>query len=285
MAQRIFIKVVGFPDEERHALNTVFRLSEQCRTMYQLWTPDAPEPPRIALLDADSHEARVEAAAPSTAGMRILWVGSHPPPSAWRVFARPLAWPEVIESLDTLFLAEEQEPDGESGPGLDLDLGAEPDSVMSQKLALIVSADRDRRLYLRARLSLARLTFADEAGTGLQALELARGKQYDVAFVDGALADMDACLLLRELGSGLHPVPHLALTKAGLSLAERLRARLAGAQAFLEHPPHPGRLKRWLSRIQAPAARRPAPAPAAPRPAAAPGAAAPRSAPRTARRR
>ena len=38
MAQRIYIKVVGFSDEERHALNTVFRLSEQCRTMYQLWT-------------------------------------------------------------------------------------------------------------------------------------------------------------------------------------------------------------------------------------------------------
>lgn len=247
MAQRIFIKVVGFPDEERHALNTVFRLSEQCRTMYQLWTPEAPEPPRIALLDADSHEARLEAEAPSAAGQRILWVGAHPPPAAWRVFARPLAWSEVIETLDLLFLTEEE--------GLDLDLGADlglgdgDDSVMSQKLALIVSADRDKRLYLRARLSLARLTFADEADTGVQAVELAREKQYDVAFVDGALADMDACLLLRQLRQGRHPVPHLAMTQAGLSLAERLRARLAGAQAFLGHPPHPDRLKDWLSRI------------------------------------
>ena len=51
MAQRVFIKVVGFSDEERHALNTVFRLSEQCRTMYQLWTPQAAEPPRALLLD------------------------------------------------------------------------------------------------------------------------------------------------------------------------------------------------------------------------------------------
>lgn len=249
MAQRIFIKVVGFPDEERHALNTVFRLSEQCRTMYQLWTPDAPEPPRIALLDADSHEARVEATSSSATGMRILWVGPNPPPTVFHAFARPLAWSDVIESLDMLFLTEDEGLDLDLGAGIDLDLGGADDSVMSQKQALIVSADRDKRLYLRARLALARLTLADEADSGVQAVELAREKQYDVAFVDGALEDMDACLLVRQLRQGRHPVRHLAMTKAGLSLAERLRARLAGAQAFLEHPPHPGRLQEWLSRI------------------------------------
>lgn len=148
-----------------------------------------------------------------------------------------------------LFLTQEQALDLDLGTDLDLDLGEDDDSVMSQKQALIVSADRDKRLYLRARLSLAKLTFADEADTGVQAVELAREKQYDVAFVDGALADMDACLLLRQLRLGVHPVPHLAMTKAGLSLGERLRARLAGAQALLEHPPDPGRLKDWLSRI------------------------------------
>ena len=46
------------------------------------------------------------------------------------------------------------------GVEVDLDLAPEPDSVMSQKQALSVSSDRDERLYLRARLSLARLTLA-----------------------------------------------------------------------------------------------------------------------------
>lgn len=241
MAQRIFIKVVGFSEEERHALNTVFRLSEQCRTMYQLWTPEAPEPARIALLDADSGEARVEAEAPSSLGMSMLWVGPNPPSTVTRAFDRPLAWPDVIESLDLLFRPEDE--------GIDFDLGIAADSVMSQKQALIVSSDRDKRLYLRARLSLARLTFADEADSGVQAVELARGKQYDVAFVDGSIADMAAWALLRQLKQGRHPVPHLAVSKAGLSVAERVRARLAGAEALLEHPPHPGRLEDWLSRI------------------------------------
>ena len=41
MAQRIYIKVVGFSDEERHPLNTVFRLSEQVRTMFGRFTKSA----------------------------------------------------------------------------------------------------------------------------------------------------------------------------------------------------------------------------------------------------
>ena len=34
MAQRVFVKVVGFSDVERHALNSVFRLSEDRDTIY-----------------------------------------------------------------------------------------------------------------------------------------------------------------------------------------------------------------------------------------------------------
>jgi hypothetical protein len=183
MAQRIYIKVVGFSDEERHALNTVFRLSEQCRTTYQLWTPQATEAARVALLDGQSWEARVEAESPLHRDLRLFWVGPNAPVNAWRTFERPIVWPEVIEGLDTLFAPDD---------ALDLDLGQVPDSVMSQKQALIVSADRDARLYLRARLALSRLTLADEATSAAEAVELARGKQYDVALVDAGLRDMDA---------------------------------------------------------------------------------------------
>src|SRR5690349_20848453 len=103
MAQRIYIKVVGFSDEERHMLNTVFRLSEQCRIMYQLWTPQALEPARVALLDGQSWEARVEAESPLHRDLRLLWVGPNPPAPVWRSFQRPIAWPEVIGGLDAVF--------------------------------------------------------------------------------------------------------------------------------------------------------------------------------------
>jgi CheY-like chemotaxis protein len=238
MAQRIFIKVVGFTDEERHALNTVFRLSEQCLTMYQLWTPEAPEPARVALLDAGSGEAWLEAESPLQSDMQRFWIGANPPATILRSFERPIPWTEVVECLDALF---------NTLP--DLDLPLLPAQAMLDKQALIVSADRERRLYLRARLALAKLTLADDAPSGAQALELARERQYDLALVDCGLQDVDAWALLRALRQGRHPIRHVAMTRSGLSLAERARAWLSGAEALVEHPAQLGRLDAWLARI------------------------------------
>lgn len=240
MAQRVFIKVVGFTDEERHALNTVFRLSEQCRTMYQLWTPEAPEAPGMALMDGLSYEAPVEAESPLNTDMKLLWVGPGAPARAWRSFQRPILWPDVIEALDGLFV----------GDPLDVDtVPSELAAAMSHKQVLIVSPDREERLYLRARLSLARLTRADEAHSGTQAMELARDKQYDLAVVGFGLQDMDAWAVLRQLRDGKRPIAHVAVTKAERSLPEHVRAWLGGAEALLDAPPNPARLNAWLKRI------------------------------------
>src|SRR4051812_42252372 len=216
MAQRIYIKVVGFSEEERHAVNTLFRLSEQCLTMYQLWSPQARAPAGMALLDGDSYEARLEAESPLNAGMKLLWIGADAPPTVWRSIARPFQWPDVVEAMDTVFHP--------AAMDLDLDVPREEthDSLppLPAKLALIVSPSRDERLYLRARLSLAHLTQADEAEGGVEALQLARGKQYDFALVDFRVQDMDAWDLLRLLKQGKRPIHHVALTKAQRSLPE-----------------------------------------------------------------
>ncbi len=242
MAQRIHVKVVGFSDEERHAVNTLFRLSEQCLTMYQLWSPTARAPVGLVLLDGQSYEARLEAESPANAAIPMLWMGDDPPPQAWRSFPRPWQWPDVIAAMDSLFDA----------AAVDLDLGlaeAGAREPMSRKQALIVSPSRDRRLYLRARLALARLTQADEAETAAHALELARGKQYDFALVDFALPDGDAWALVRQLRDGRKPVTHVAITKAHRSMPERVRAWFGGAEALLDSPPHPRRLNAWLRRM------------------------------------
>ena len=62
--QRIHVQVVGFSDVERHALNTVFRLSEERELSYAPWVPlTAPgvqAPTRlaeVALVDGDAAEA------------------------------------------------------------------------------------------------------------------------------------------------------------------------------------------------------------------------------------
>ncbi|HXE51072.1 MAG TPA: response regulator [Ramlibacter sp.] len=247
-AERVFVKVVGFSDVERHALNTVFRLSEQRDTVYSLWSVEAPEPPRMALIDGQSYESRLQLALPDDPDLKLIWVGAVPPANAWRTFERPLAWPDVLTAMDELFAAPEV---------IDFDLdfdSAGPDTQPPEpqepvKRALIASSDRNERLYLRAKLALAELTQADEAETGAQALELTRAHQYSVALVDFALPDVNGWALLKELTEAKPAIPYVIITKAKASASERVRAWLAGAKGCFDKPPHPGKLQYLLQKV------------------------------------
>jgi CheY-like chemotaxis protein len=248
MAQRVFVKVLGFTDVERHALNTVFRLSEESDPAYTLWMPDAPEAAQLALIDGESYEARLEMESPGMEGLRLIWVGAAAPEDAWRTYQRPISWPDVIRSMDELFAPVE---------ALDFDLDADsagpatlpPEPEAPRKRALIASGDRNERLYLRAKLALAHLTHADEAETTAQALELTRANNYDVALVDFALPGLSGWDLLRELSHTKPVIPHVIITKDGASLVERARAWFGGAEAFFDKPPHPGKLHDLLRKI------------------------------------
>lgn len=248
MAQRIFVKVLGFTDVERHALNTVFRLSEQSDPAYALWMPDAPDPPQLALVDGESYEVRLGMESPAMDGLRLIWVGTAAPADAWRTYQRPLSWPDVICSMDELFApAEVLDFDLDSDAGGPETLPPEPEAP--RKRALIASGDRDERLYLRAKLALAQLTQADEAETAAQALELTRANQYDVALVDFGLPGVSGWDLLKELSNTRPAIPHVIITKDHASLVERARAWFGGAEAFFDKPPHPGKLHDLLRKV------------------------------------
>lgn len=240
--QRVFVKVVGFTDVERHALNTVFRLSLQRDTMYSLWSADAPAPPKLALIDGQSYEARLELAVPHDPRCKLIWVGSAVPDPAWRAFERPLSWSAVLEAMDEACAPRDL---------VDFDLDAPPGEAPRDpgRRALIASADRGERLYLRAKLALAELTQADEAETGARALELTRSHRYAVALVDFALPDVDGWAMLKELLKVRPVIPNVIVTKASTSAGERVRAWLAGAKGCLDKPPHPGKLQELLLRV------------------------------------
>lgn len=124
-----------------------------------------------------------------------------------------------------------------------------PPELPPRRRALIVNADRDERLYLRAKLALAELREADEAETAAQALELARDNDYALALVDFDLTDANGWMLLKELGNGPRPIAKIILTKTRPSLRERARARFAGVAGFLAKPPHPGKLHELLLKV------------------------------------
>ncbi len=158
-----------------------------------------------------------------------------------------MSWLDVVKSMDDSFAPPEP---------VDFDLGFDEDAVDTRppndapaKRALIASADRDERLYLRAKLALAELTQADEAETGAQALELARAHCYAVALIDFALPDVDGWAFLKELTESRPAIEHVIVTKARASVGDRARGWVAGAKGFFDKPPHPGKLQDLLHKV------------------------------------
>ena len=247
MAQRVFVNVVGFSDEERHALNLLFRISEEHDTAFSLWEPGAPEPARLAIVDGQSYEGQLELESPRNAGVPVFWVGDGAPERASRAFQRPIAWPDVVQAMDEVF-----------APPVDFDLDFDdvqtqpPDQAVEvppQRRVLIASGPLEERLYLRARLSLAGLTIADEAESAAQALELARANDYVLALVDFRLPGANGWDFVRELRSGPRPVPKVIVTATRPSLMDRVRSWFAPVAGFFEKPPHPGKLHDLLRQV------------------------------------
>jgi CheY-like chemotaxis protein len=250
MAQRVFVQVSGFSAAERHALNTVFRLSEDRDTTYALWTPAAPEAPKLLVVDGESPDAQAQLQAAEGKNIELIWVGPTPPPHCWRVFGRPISWHEVIEAIDLRF-APAGPPDLDLGFGDDAQDTQPPEPEEPQPRALIVSRDREQRLYLRARLALAGLACVDEAESGWHALELANASPYCVALVAHGPPEVDGWAVLKQLHATPLVKPFVILTKDECGIVDRLLARLRGADAFLCNRPDPGILQGLLEKIAA----------------------------------
>jgi CheY-like chemotaxis protein len=240
MGQRVFVKVVGFDDVERHTLNTLFRVSETSENSFALWSPDAGAHPGLALIDSQSYEARVEFESPLNARVKMIWVGPHAPARAWRSFQRPLQWPLVIAAMDDLF---------RPAAPLDLDLDVAAAPALAAKRGLIASAHPDERLYLRARMALAGLTQADEADNGARVLELVRNNRYEVAFLDFGLPGVGGWDLVQQVTGSQPRIPLVAVIKDTVSAREQLKAHGSGVALMLSKPPHPTKIKALLEKV------------------------------------
>lgn len=263
MAQRVFVKVVGFDEKERHALDSAFRLSEDQGGAYSLWDRQTPSAAQLALIDGYSLQAQAEFEVAREGGIPVIWVGPRAPAMAMGSFDRPIPWDDVVRSMAERVAASSAAVAFDLDVDVDVGLGAVdfdfddvdtlppgvPSSDEPRRRALIVNADRDERLYIRAKLALAQLCEADEAETAAQALELARASDYVIAVVDFHLPDADGWGLLRDLGRSKRPIAKVILTKVRPSLAERLQARIAGAAGLFEKPPHPTKLHELLMKV------------------------------------
>lgn len=246
MGPSVYVKVVGFADIERHALNTLFRLSTGRPISYGLWTPEAGVAPRLALMDLDAYEAGLALASPGLdPELKLICVGRGAHTRARHTFQRPLHWPDVVKAMDSLFVPAEKE---KLDTDIDFDDGR-AGVASGFKVALLVDPSREGRMYLRARLALASRTHVDEAGTAAQALELAKQRHYDLVIVGLDVPDMDGWALIRQLVALEPAIGSVIVTSTDKSWHMREHAQASGCSGLLEKPYDPMQLVEVLQKI------------------------------------
>ncbi|MBI2750390.1 MAG: hypothetical protein HYX43_13940 [Burkholderiales bacterium] len=245
MSSTIWVKVVGFSANERHSLNTLFRLSVRQSPAYSLWTPDAPAPPHVSLIDMDCHEAEVELASPTfNPHAKIICVGAKAHEQAWRAFPRPVDWNALVQVLDGLF-ATHSHVDVETGFD-SMDDTAVPPGV---RVTLLVGLKPEERMYLRARLSLAGFTDVDEAETAEQASSAVSRRHYDVAIVSLELSDADPWVLVQTFQGMMTPLQAIMVATDHPTWLAMEKAEKMGCIGLLEIPFNPPQVLSLLHKV------------------------------------
>lgn len=249
----VFVKAIGFSADERHALQTIFRLSEGHDVQYKLWHPARLLAPHVVLLDADSHEAALELQSPTfRAHTKTIVVGdSGFFLGAWKVVSRPLQWKQVIAELDALFAnglqtvaqLHESTQDGDDQVSV---AGIPP----GYKTALIIGMSREEQLYLKARLSLQGIAHVAEARDAGQAVEHLGYQGVDIVIVSSQLPDANAGALIQALKSNVRP-PYaiVAVVPHDCSWVQRQQIESAGATGMLETPFVPHRVGEMFANL------------------------------------
>lgn len=245
MSSTIWVKVVGFSAVERHSINTLFRLSVRQTPSYTLWTPDAPAPAHVSLLDTDCHEAEVEMASPTfNSHLKIVAVGSKTFPKAWRSFPRPVDWNAIVQVLDGLFASQAY---------LDMDSGFDElgDNTVPPgvRVTLLVGMRPEERMYLRARLSLAGLTDVDEADTAEHAGTSLGHRHYDVVIISLELPDADPWALVQTCKGMLSPPQAVIVATDKPSWPAMEQADQMGCAGLLEIPFNPPQVLGLLQKV------------------------------------
>jgi hypothetical protein len=274
--QRIFIRVIGFTSVERHALNTVFRLSQARdsgrKISFEPWIDGAPDAPELVLVDGASGDANQELTRlHQDPSMGLIWVGAITPAQAWRSFTRPLKWPDVLTAMDMYF----DRTSSAAAVDIDFDLDdhnlpAQLDAAATQpaafddwpsvgsaptvKRALIADADGPARMYLRTKLAAVHITHVDEASTLAQAKDFLAQHRYSFVSLDAGLKDADLWQTIGlakgalSLTGGLANGTVLLVTGQHISLTTQITAKLNRCTTLVK-PLSPDKLQLLLQNL------------------------------------
>jgi CheY-like chemotaxis protein len=121
------------------------------------------------------------------------------------------------------------------------------------KRVLVVDDDVTARLYLRSRLMLRGHVELLEVANGAQALELVMTQRFDAILLDidmGAQNGFEVCRAIRShVQRERSKQPRIYMVTSRSGVLDKMRAKMAGADAFLSKPPHPGELAELLAQL------------------------------------
>jgi CheY-like chemotaxis protein len=128
----------------------------------------------------------------------------------------------------------------------------EPDYT-GRRRVLVVDDDVSARMYLRAKLSLMDDVDVYEAANGDEAVHISQFTPFDGVLLDVNMTGQDGYAVCRAIkrnskNQGSKP-PKIYIVTSRSGVVDRLRATLAGADAFLSKPPHPAHLHALLASL------------------------------------
>lgn len=250
------VALMGFSDFERGALASYFRLSPQRRPAYVL--ADSPEAAAFLIVDADQP---AQAALVRRTGRlaNALFIGAQAPTDAGAWMTRPIDPVHVLRELDVMVVMRRNPPPAPSPvPVAEARAGASvraaPGAGDARVDVLLVDDSEVALRFLEKHLSELGLTTARAAGSS-RALDLLSQRPFRIALIDvdlGEASELDGLALCHRIRHSPplpgHSLPVLALVSAHNGPSDKVRAELAGCDAFFPKPLDLTVLRQFLAR-------------------------------------
>lgn len=231
---RYRVALQGFSAFERQALESYFRLAATPKLAFEpvKALPDSD----FCVVDAD----RVSAVEAVRSAGRMDWgvfVGAQLPKGAIMHLARPIDPTQVTRALETLVVARQAVADPYASTGVPETKRARAAvSVADFDIDVLVVDDTDiARRLLKVQLGKLGCRVV-EAASGEQALAELAHRRFRVVFTDVDMKGLDGLSLCQQIKQRRKGAPTVVLTSAQASPSDRVRATLAGGDAFLPKP-------------------------------------------------
>jgi twitching motility two-component system response regulator PilG len=243
--------VKGFSAIELRLLDAVVKLSQRRQPRLEIVADVAASTADVVMIDGRDPAARRWAGAQSFAGRTVIWIDAENAPPGHVRARRPVQWPSLPMMLARAL---------EQSPPLALAAGAprtgrgaivEPLAASPTPQVLIVDDSLAVRAYLRSQLEGRGLVVADAASAeaGIAAA-LAASPPFRCILMDVLMPGIDgyeACRRIKAQLPGSRAPAVLMLTSRS-SPFDRIRAKMAGCDAYLTKPVDPGQLHDAIAR-------------------------------------